>query len=364
MTYGTVLIDAMQTSSGQVLGAGNATGFKNRIINGDMRIDQRNAGASVTPTVSGTFVLDRWRTDFSQASKFSVQQTATAISGFVNSMKITSLAATSVGASDYFVFSQPIEGNNVADFRWGTASAKTARLTFSVNSSLTGTFGGSIRNGNGTRSYPFSYSIPVANTDTTISITVPGDTTGTWSTDNSASITAFFGLGVGSTFSAASGAWAAGNYFSATGATSVVGTSGATFYITGVQLEVGSTATSFDVRDYGRELILCQRYLPAFIGSNNIISGIGQSTTSGYGTIVFPVQTRVPPTGVAVNNVSNFNMFDAVALYGLATSITFNAAGTSTGNINYSCAAGVTATRTTFLGSGSNAIMYFTGCEL
>lgn len=284
-------------------------------------------GASVTPTVSGTYVLDRWRTDFSQASKFSVQQTATVLAGFVNSMKITSLAATSIGASDYFVFSQPIEGNNIADFRWGTASAKTATLTFSVNSSLTGTFGGSIRNGNGTRSYPFTYSVPVANTDTTISITITGDTTGTWATDNSASVTVFFGLGVGSTFSNTVGVWAAGNYFSATGAVSVVGTSGATFYITGVQLEVGSTATSFDVRDYGREFIMCQRYFCQsypygnVAGTNNggqaAINALNGQDGNQIPGVRFPVEMRSAPTttiyscsGTAAT-VSNTSLVDA-----------------------------------------------------
>jgi hypothetical protein len=238
------------------------TGFKNRIINGDMRIDQRNAGASVTPidTVARPYALDRWCTRQSQASKFSIQQSSTAPTGFINSSLITSLSAYSITSSDQFVFLQIVEGLNASDLAWGTESAATVNLSFQVRSSLTGTFGGSLRNVNGDRSYPFSYTINVANTWETKTLTIAGDTSGTWVTTNGIGITVGFGFGVGSTLSGTAGAWAATNYASATGATSVVGTNGATFYITGVQLEKGSTATSFDYRPYGTELALCQRY--------------------------------------------------------------------------------------------------------
>jgi hypothetical protein len=254
---------AVTFSNGQTLGAGNSTGFKNRIINGGMTIDQRNAGASVTPT-NGSYGLDRWSFNATAASKFTAQQNAGAVTppaGFINYLGVTSSSAYSVTSGDIFSIFQPVEGLNVADLAWGTASAATVTLSFRVYSSLTGTFGGALRNSAANRAYPFSYSIPVANTWTTISITIAGDTSGTWLTTNGIGINLSFGLGGGSTYSGTAGAWSsAGNYITATGAVSVVGTSGATFYITGVQLEVGSTATSFDVRDYGRELILCQRY--------------------------------------------------------------------------------------------------------
>jgi hypothetical protein len=237
-------------------------GFRNRIINGNMVIDQRNAGASVTPTASA-YTLDRWAANVAQASKFSVQRNAGSVTppaGFTNYLGVTSLSAYSVGSSEQFNLQQGIEGFNVADLGWGTANAQAVTLSFWVRSSLTGTFGGSLANNAVNRSYPFAYSISAANTWEQKTITVPGDTSGTWLTDNSNGIRLYFGLGVGSTISGTAGTWAGSYFISSTGATSVVGTNGATFYITGVQLEAGSVATPFEQIDYGRELIMCQRY--------------------------------------------------------------------------------------------------------
>jgi hypothetical protein len=272
----------------------NTFGFKNRLINSAMVIDQRNAGASVTPTADPTYTIDRWAVGLSQASKFSVQQSSTAPAGFSNSLKFTSLAATSLGAGDYFTFQQSIEGFNTADLAWGTASASTITLSFRVYSSLTGTFGGSLINGAVNRSYPFTYTISSANTWTTISITVAGDTSGTWATNNTTGIIVMFGLGVGTSGSGTAGAWAGALYRSATGATSVVGTNGATFFITGVQLEKGSTATSFDYRPYGTELALCQRYYES--GSCDSGYGVSSSQDLYASRVCFAVVKRASPT--------------------------------------------------------------------
>ena len=238
-------------------------GFRNRIINGAMVIDQRNAGASVTPTADGYYSCDRWAVGVPQASKFTIQQNAGSVTppvGFKNYLGITSTSAYSIVTGDAFRVQQIIEGFNVADLGWGTASAATVILSFWVRSSLTGTFGGSLMNGSANRAYPFSYTISAANTWEQKTITIAGDTSGTWATNNTAGVWLSFGFGVGSTYSGTTGSWSANTYLSATGATSVVGTNGATFYITGVQLEKGSTATSFDYRPYGTELALCQRY--------------------------------------------------------------------------------------------------------
>ena len=285
--------------------------FLNRIINGAMVIDQRNAGASVTPA-SGSYTLDRWQTVASQASKFSVQQNAGSVTppaGFTNYLGVTSLSAYTVGSSELFNFLQNIEGFNVADLGWGTANAKTVTLSFQVYSSLTGTFGGAFNNG-GSRSYPFTYSIPTANTWTSISITVAGDTSGTWGKTNSNGIQIWFSLGCGSSQSGTAGAWSGSNFVSATGATSVVGTNGATFYITGVQLEVGSTATSFDYRPYGTELALCQRYFQQK-------AGFVVTTSSIYQAIHFPVSMRTPPTiGTVTFDGGTSATFTVNATYG------------------------------------------------
>ena len=316
-------------------GTGTTTGyygFKNRIINGAMVIDQRNAGASVTitNTGAGTYVLDRWTGFGTQASKFSLQQNAGSVTppaGFRNYSGVTSLSAYSVAAGDFFNFAQAIEGYNMADLAWGTASAATVTLSFWVRSSLTGTFGGDFRNSAGDRNYPFTYTISSANTWEQKSVTIAGDTTGTWLTTNGVGVTIIFGLGIGSTYSGPAGAWSSNNYIGATGAISVVGTNGATWYITGVQLEKGSTATSFDYRPYGTELALCQRYCAVWtaVGSNIPIgSGAGQAIGSAQALLylTYPVTPRVPATGISTSGT--FSVYTAAAGGSALTSLAYN----------------------------------------
>jgi len=281
-------------------------GMVNRIINGAMVIDQRNAGASVS-AVDGAFQLDRFKTvsyDGTSAvtGKFTVQQNAAAVTppaGFVNYLGVTSSAVTSLAAGAEYTIGQNIEGFNTADLNWGTANAATVTLSFWVRSSLTGTFGGSLRNTNATRAYPFSFTISTANTWEYKTITIAGDTSGTWSTTNGIGVRLVFGLGVGSSGSGTAGAWVGSNINSVTGATSVVGTNGATFYITGVQLEKGSTATSFDYRPIGTELALCQRYFQQLNATNSrgtFALGYGANTTTVVGSYFPPVQMRVYPS--------------------------------------------------------------------
>ena len=312
-------------------GTGTSTGcygFKNRIINGAMVIDQRNAGASVTPT-DGQYVLDRYQQLASAASKYSVQQNAGSVTppaGFTNYLGCTSLSAYSISASDYFNIRQSIEGFNVADLGWGTANAATVTLSFWVRSSLTGTFGGSFRDNSATRSYPFSYTISAANTWEQKSITVAGDTSGTWATNNARSVLIQWSLGTGSTNSGTAGAWNSSGNLSATGATSVVGTSGATWYVTGVQLEKGSTATSFDYRPYGTELGLCQRYyeksyntsvVPGTSSANGYsVSPLGTNSIPNgavYATSFFKVTKRAVPTLVIYSYVGTLAVVSAAA---------------------------------------------------
>jgi hypothetical protein len=255
--------------------------LKNRIINGDMRIDQRNAGAEKNPAVTDTYYVDRWAVASGAASKFKIQQDAGAVTpptGFNDYLGCTSLSAYTAGASEQFGIYQPIEGYNVADLAFGTASAKTITISFWVRSSLTGTFGGSVRNSAANRSYVFSYTISVANTWEQKSVTITGDTSGTWFVTNGVGMYVFFSIGSGSTVSGTAGSWAAANYVSATGATSVVGTNGATFYITGVQLEQNTSATPFERRLIGTELELCQRY---FEKSYNQATSIASATQTG-----------------------------------------------------------------------------------
>ena len=273
----------------------NSLGFRNRIINGDMRIDQRNAGASVTPS-QASYLVDRWVFNFTQASKFSFQQNAGSVTppaGFTNYLGATVVSAVSVGAGDVFVLRQRIEGFNVSDLGWGAAGAQTVTLSFWVRSSLTGTFGGALQNNAENRAYPFSYAISAANTWEQKTVTIAGDTTGTWLTNNSTGIILNFSLGCGSTFSGTAGAWAANNFNTVTGATSVVGTNGATFYVTGVQLEAGSVATPFERRDYGREAILCYRYYQQYAGE---FQGFCALNNQAFMSKNLPVIMRATPT--------------------------------------------------------------------
>lgn len=294
--------------------ASTGIGFRNRIINGDMRIDQRNNGASVTPADTGyTYSVDRWSTYCTATGKFSFQQNAGAVTpptGFQKYLGFTSLASTSVGANDLYLFKQAIEGLNSADLNFGSASASPITISFWVRSSLTGTFGGSLNNGGSNRCYPFTYTISLANTWEQKTIMVAGDTTGTWETNTSAGVQLFFGLGVGSSSQGTANTWqtSVGGVFGPAGATSVVGTNGATFYITGVQLEAGTVATPFERRDYGRELMMCQRYYCLFnasIGAAYPTGGAGAQARSAF---YFPVTMRAAPTITAGTIASSSNI--------------------------------------------------------
>jgi len=291
-------------------------GMRNRIINGDMRIAQRGTAAV---TADGAFPVDRFKIDFSTDGAFSAQQDSSAPTGFVNSVKWTvTTADASIGSTQYAYIYQKIEGTNLSDLGWGTANAKTVTLSFWVRSSVTGTFGGGLQNGAGNRSYPFTYSISVADTWEQKTITVAGDTTGTWLTTTGVGLQVLFSLAMGSTYSGTAGAWAGATYGSATGATNLMGTLNATWYITGVQLEVGSVATPFERRPFGTELALCQRYycktfnmetapaqnLNNFLGSIGFISQANQLWDAMWR---FPVEMRTTPTTVTTYSPNQAN---------------------------------------------------------
>jgi hypothetical protein len=270
-------------STDQGTGYANGIGFRNRIINGDMRIDQRNAGAAVT--TAGAYPVDRFNIGNSTDGAFSAQQDSSAPVGFINSLKYTTTTADgTLTTTQTTNVIHHIEGTNISDLAWGTANAKTVTLSFWVRSSLTGTFGGALKNSGSTRSYPFTYAISVADTWEQKSVTIAGDTTGTWLTNTGRGITVNFSLGSGPDRSGTAGAWAGTNYNSATGAVSVIGTLNATWYVTGVQLEVGSVATPFERRPYGTELALCQRYYQKSYAQATVP---GTSVTSSFNGLVW-----------------------------------------------------------------------------
>ena len=316
------------------------TAFKNRIINGAMMIDQRNAGASVTQSTSVIYTVDRWSCYGSVASKFTIQRNAGSITppaGFTNYLGVTSSSAYTVGASEFFFIQQVIEGYNVADLGFGSASASSVTISFWVRSSLTGTFGGTLSNGATNRVYPFTYTISSANTWEQKIVTIAGDTSGTWTTDNTGGIVVNFNMGAGASVSGTAGVWSGSTLRAPTGATSVVGTNGATFYITGVQLEKGSTATSFDYRPYGTELALCQRYYEKSYndgvtpGTSTLIGIIGGAGVQGAVSVqeldngtTFKVSKRATPT---------MNYWDSVGNSGKCTRVQLGVSSTTNSSV-------------------------------
>lgn len=316
------------------------TSFRNRIINGDMRIDQRNEGASITQTTGNVYPVDRWRTYGSVTSKFSAQRNygITPPVGFSHHLGINSLSSYSVGAGEVFTITHAIEGFSVTDLSWGNGSAKTVTLSFWFRSNMSGgsVFGGSLQNSAGTRSYPFTFSSITTNTWEYKTITIPGDQSGTWLTDNGAGVVLRLGLGVGTSLSGTAGAWAAGDYRSATGAVSIVGTNAATYYITGVQLEVGSVATPFEQLPMTTQLQLCQRYyeksydigvVPGTITNAGRV--IGSRQTGGFACCTpFKVTKNTTPTvsiyspttgAVAIRNDAGSSDETASVEYGKAS---------------------------------------------
>ena len=278
----------------------NTFGFKNRIINGAMAIDQRNSGSSYTPTSSSPYTVDRWAGYSNQAGKFTTQQVADAPAGFTYSTKITSSSAYSVQSNDYFSFSQQIEGYNVQDIAWGTVNSQYSTLSFWVKSSLTGSFGGSIQDSAEQVCFAFTYTIASANTwqHQTVTILPYAVVNGTWGRTNGSGCFVWFGLGAGSgRTQSVTNQWTSAQNLQPTGTTQVVATNGATIQFTGVQLEVGTQATSFDYRDYGRELMMAQRYYWQDANVNYrlaLLDGGNADYPSLYITYPVPMRTASP----------------------------------------------------------------------
>jgi hypothetical protein len=372
-TGGTTAELAIQ-AGGSTAAAFNTNGlfFRNRFINGDMRIDQRNAGAAVTHSGSADlYVLDRWVCNSTGTPQFSVQQVTDAPTGFVNSSKLTTTTSGTPAAGDFSYYRQYIEGTNIADLGWGAAGALTITLSFWVKSSLTGTFGGALTNSAGNRCYVFSYVINSANTWEYKTVTISGDTTGTWLTTTGRGITVSWDTGSGSTNKISAGSWGTTVAVGVTGGVNLVATASATWQITGVQFETGSTATPFERRPYGTELMLCQRYLPACTfttgtsGYSPVGVGMAYGSTAALITIPFRVTARTGPSGVSVSNTGSFSVFDSAANLLTVTSVLANAGSDFAANIVVTVASGLTAGNATPLVINNvNARLLFTGCEL
>lgn len=350
ITANTVANSAFQTGSVEnymrAQGSGSVfAGMRNRIINGNMTINQRGWSANIA--TDATYTLDRWLARTAASNKFAVQPTTTtSLPGFVNILGVTSQAATSVSAGDFYCLQHVIEGYNMADLNWGTANAKPITISFWVYSSLTGTFGGALTNYNNNNSYAFSYTIVAANTWEQKTITITGPTSGTFNNTNSGCINLTFSFGMGSTYSTTGGSWVSGNYLSTTGATNLVGTAGATWYITGVQFEAGSTPTPFEYRHYGTELALCQRYYFRFVpgaSSSLVTGGYNSSSTAFQGFLSFPVSMRTSPTALEqTGTATNYGVVNQSGLTVCSSVPTFQDGNTQLARVAFTVSSGLT----------------------
>ena len=275
--------------------AGGITG-KNLIINGAMQVAQRGTGAF---TANTDYPVDRFQMlNNTSTGTFSAQQVSEYPDGFKKSLKVTVTAAdTSLGSTERLLVSYPVEGSDFVAPAFGTSSAKKITLSFQVRSSLTGTFSGSVQNSAQNRSFPFEYTISSANTWETKSITIDGDTTGTWLTDTGIGLRLRFSLGCGSSQKGTVNTWASANYFGTSAETPLIGTNGATWQITGVQLEVGEQATPFEHRSFGDELARCQRYFYKVGGNGEAYGGRMNGTGNADQIVHHPVIMRATPSG-------------------------------------------------------------------
>jgi hypothetical protein len=361
------VVDKITDASGGVL-APISSVMRNRIINGAMVIDQRNAGASVT-VGTGAFGVDRFRSSEVTDGTATAQQSTIAPNGFSNSLLYTVTGTdASLGSTQYASIEQRIEGFNVADLGWGTASAKTITISFWVRSSVTGTYCVGLYNSGGARSYTAEYTINVADTWEQKTITVVGDTTGTWLTTNGIGVLISFTLAVGSSYQQTAGSWGTTSFAIGTSnQTNLMATNGATFYITGVQLEVGTQATSFEYRQIQQELSLCQRYLPAYRhdGQNIIPSQVQfNSSTGSRGMVSFPVPTRVPVTGMVISSAGHFTAFGFAGGNGTGTAFTMHAGGTMGCGVDFGSSGFSTRDCATIGITNSSGFVYWTGAEL
>jgi hypothetical protein len=328
--------------------------LKNRIINGAMVIDQRNAGASVTLPAGGKYAVDRFLGYNSSASAVMTgQQSSTAPTGFSKSLLFTTTTGAAVVNVDYTQCRQIIEGYNVADLNFGTANAQTITLSFWVRGSITGTYGLAFTNGAEDRSRLTSYTINAANTWEQKTITIAGDTSGTWLTTNGSGLLVIWDLGGGSNNGGTvTGSWVAGVAQNLTGGVKLAATTGATLYISGVQLEIGSTATPFERRLYNQELANCQRYYYKISGASTdrIALGHNSLTTASISTSQFPVTLRTAPTALEQSGTATHYDIQHANTSTVCSAVpTFLTASINMATSTFTVASGLTA------GQGSNA---------
>ena len=344
----------MAVSSGLGISAllPGSLGFRNKIINGAMAISQRGTSAISNAAATNTYGTDRWHIYGSSASKMTTTQTTSnsnAVQGFPYSTLITSSAATTPGTNDYYGVRQYIEGSNIADLAWGTAGAKPIVISFWVRSSITGTYSLTLFNSGNNRTLISTYTISAVDTweKKTVYINA-GETTGTWETGNGIGMQVWFDLGSGTGSAGTAGVWNTSLLTRTSGSVNWIGTSGATFYITGVQLEQNYQPTPFEQRPIGVELELCQRYYQRMV--DPVGAGVSQGSGGGSARVTVPFYTkmRAAPTSTMSGTLNFYNGVSTVT----ATSIAATHNSFSHGQFDFPA---------TFATVGQAIIMYTTG---
>ena len=314
--------------------------FKNRIINGDFRVDQRYSGTAQTPATTG-YLMDRWTAIMTNASKLTFTPLGPTFGLYAGGYQISVASAYSPTASEYFCLFQKIEGYNIADLQWGTANAKACTLSFWVQSNITGAYSVCFGNDPGTTYFQASYTIAAINTPQLVTITIPGPTTGTWKVGNATGLYVTFVLGAGTTYQGSfTGAWGASNYLNTGSSVNFVTNSGGVLTISGVQFEVGAQASAFEQLPYDVQLSRCLRYFEYF------------------GAVVFKTQPSAT-LSVASNDIIVYEPWRVIkrgvpTMYCYGISATFNstdlgkAFNQSSANYAANSAAGVATTYTEF----------------
>lgn len=346
---------------------------RNRVINGDMRIDQRNLGAAISLNNTTGFSADRWFHNVSLGAgtgTMGVQRISNAVTAMGNPYALSFSVAVANAAPSAAQFSNTvhrIEGLNVQDLLWGTASAKAVTLSFEfVTNIANAVVPIAIHNGAGNRSYLTTITTGAANTPARYSVTIPGDTTGTWAIDTTLGLEINFAAAAGSNFVGVAG-WQAGNFLTVAGATNFMASVANTWQMTDVQLEAASQATLFDRISYAASMVLCRRYLPA-LNSGGTTSYIGSGAFLSGGTtmlinVAFGVPARIPPTGITSTAATQYS----------ALSNSGTTSGTAGPSLTGASVDGAYLTLTINGTAGAGAAVFFnnaagqllfTGCEL
>ena len=329
---------------------------KNIIINGSMIVDQRSNGSSADTTGASYISCDRFGSAYAAASKFTMQQIASTLAGFEKALKITSSGTTSA-SNQHYLMRYVIEGHDSARLALGTSSAKTFTLSFYVKGSIAGDYSVAFANGSDNRVYATTYNIASADTWERKTITLTGDTSGTWATNNTEGMEIKWDLGSGSDHNvSAANQWLGEDKLKVSGTVNLVATNAATLEFTGVQLEVGSVATDFEHRSFGQELVLCQRYFLHYDSSDAIFAryglGISTSGTTCPTRIEFPVQMRTVPTLTSAGNLQISSAAAGYAVTGLT--IETNTCTKNVGQVVATVSSGLTAHKPYYLESNNN----------